>query len=166
MSRVVFLFFNIQRTIYSFYYPPPPPPSSPERQYAGNAAYDADEKRINDSKEAVDQFLKDIPVYSGLPKDRILFIVDCVRDDNFYSGNPDPNSYAAQMFAYFLENAELNGFNAIDMQKYFTNDYAINKQRFEFPDDGHWNSAGHRVAYEAIMNEKNFANYLNSVDRE
>jgi hypothetical protein len=70
------------------------------------------------------------------------------------------------MFAYFLENAELNGFNAIDMQKYFTNDYAINKQRFEFPDDGHWNSAGHRVAYEAIMNEKNFANYLNSVDRE
>ena len=36
------------------------------------------------------------------------------------------------------------------MQEKFKSDYSINKKRFEFKSDTHWNDIGHKIVYESI----------------
>jgi len=116
---------------------------------------DYSQERLASSQQIVDRFLRDIVQVTGLPRERILFVVDGLRQQ-IYEGRPpaDSKSLASKMFSYFLAAARKQGFEAIDMQGIFEANYAANRQRFEFPTDGHWNGYAHGVVAEAVAKSK------------
>ncbi len=107
------------------------------------------EERLADSRLAVDRFLADLPVFSGLPPDRVVFVVDGrVYDD---PGNAHAESYFWLMRRYFIGRARGLGFDVIDMQPIFTASYKADGERFESDRDGHWNEHGHAVVGAALI---------------
>ena len=46
---------------------------------------------------------------------------------------------------YMMSKAESNGVNFIDMNEVFRADFKINKMKFEFEIDGHWNERAHSL---------------------
>jgi hypothetical protein len=49
-----------------------------------------------------------------------------------------------------MSQARRRGYEAIDLDVRFREDFARNGRRFEPPTDGHWNGEGHRVLAEAV----------------
>ncbi|GHV05186.1 hypothetical protein AGMMS50229_07860 [Campylobacterota bacterium] len=138
-------------------------------RYAANKEYYASDEKIALSKLAVDAFLRDLPEYAGLPADRVLFVLDGIRGDelgDLYSENPAFDSYAAQMFAYLRSQAGSLGYEVIDMQNYFSDDYIKNGARFEYEDDGHWNEYGHQIVFETIIKNPAFLANINAIENE
>ncbi len=110
------------------------------------------EERIQDSKRAIDFFLDQVPLKSGLRSDSVAFVLDGVRP-GLYS--PEAwaeveHGYAAQMMRYFKEQAVARGYEVLDMQPVFMAKHHLDNSRFEFATDGHWNELGHRVVAEAL----------------
>src|SRR5262249_25496523 len=69
-------------------------------------------ERLASSKQIVDHSLRDIVQVTGLPHERILFVVDGLRA-RIYEGLPRAyGSYPAEMFSYFLASARAQGFEA------------------------------------------------------
>ena len=56
----------------------------------------------------------------------------------------------AQMRDYVRQQALARGVNVIDMHEVFTERFAREGKRFEFPTDSHWNGEGHRAVADAI----------------
>ena len=65
------------------------------------------------------------------------------------------SEYFKKQRDYFIKKAKDNGFTVIDMQSVFVMHYQINIQRFEFLNDSHWNSLGHKIIAEEIAKELN-----------
>jgi hypothetical protein len=61
-----------------------------------------------------------------------------------------------------MKNAEKLGFEIVDMQPVFLKHYRKYGQRFEFPNDGHWNSLGHELFTDAIAKSKALSKVLAS----
>lgn len=125
-----------------------------DMKYAGNATAEADSARLTGSSLAVREFLARLPAASGLPPNRILFLVDGFR----YPALAEKlqHSYFAKMRQYFLSEATNLGFEAIDMDLAFIPDSGRTSSRFEFPNDGHWNSLAHRLAAEEALKSRVF----------
>ena len=110
------------------------------------------ERRIADSKRAVDYFLDQVPAKSGLGSDSIVFVMDAMRPA-MYSAEAllkAQNSYVSQMRQYFMKQARSRGYEVLDMQPVFMGKHRLDNSRFEFPTDGHWNELGNRVVAEEI----------------
>jgi hypothetical protein len=124
-------------------------------RFEANVTADYRPERLDSSQQIVDHFLRDIVQVTGLQRERILFVVDGLRK-RIYEGRPraDGNSYPAEMFSYFLAAARAQGFEAIDMHDVFEANFAMHRQRFEFPTDGHWNGYGHGVVADAVAKSK------------
>jgi hypothetical protein len=125
--------------------------------YVGNTPVSADPIRVSDSKRVVDTFLHMLPSMSGLDTSRIALVVDGNRQaiyDDTPSREPVQVSYFDVMRLYLMEGAQAKGFEVIDMQQGFVDHYRHNGQRFEFPDDGHWNAIGHEVFVKAVQLSK------------
>ena len=123
-----------------------------KQEFVGNTAADASDVRISDSKSMVLAFFRDLPSYAGLPSRRILFVVDGMRAA-IYEPELLPSaevSYFGQMRRFFINTAGENGYEVIDLHDRFVERYKMDKVRFEFPTDGHWNSVGHEVAAQAV----------------
>ena len=60
-------------------------------------------------------------------------------------------TYFDVMRRAFHAKAEALGYEVIDLDSNFFARHARTGERFEFPHDGHWNAAGHEVAFEAVM---------------
>ncbi len=123
-----------------------------EVKFVGNTRSDFDEERISDSERAVNYFLEELPVRTGLGSDRILFIIDGMRP---YIYQPEilmkvKGSYFDMMRKYFIRVAMKKGYEVIDLQPIFIKGHDIEGSRFEFPTDLHWNEAGHRLVAEKI----------------
>jgi len=93
---------------------------------------------------------------SGLNPSRIVFVVDGNRPAIY---EPEilaslEGSYFEVMRHYFMTSAARAGFEVIDMQQELTNHYKRHGQRFEFPNDSHWNSVGHEVFANAVQRSK------------
>ena len=113
---------------------------------------------LADSKRAVDQFLKELPIRAGLSISRILFVVDSIREAIYYPGmfpNAD-NSYVSVMNEYFIAQATELGYEVIDMHGIFKEHYRRNKRRFDFVHDSHWNGLAHRIVADAVMKSRLF----------
>jgi hypothetical protein len=121
-------------------------------RYAGNTSTDAGAKRVSDSLAAIDAFFRDLPAMTGLPPDRIAFTLDSVRYPP--SGVPQPESYFEIVRRSFRQKGEALGYEVIDLEPLFFAHYRKHHQRFEFPDDGHWNSLGHSLAAEAVQSSR------------
>lgn len=131
-------------------------------RYVGGTFDNVEPDRVNDSKIAVDAFLARLPEASGLARSQILIAVDGIRRELY-----DPaalervsDSYVALMRRYMIENAEQAGFEVIDMQPIFIEDYKRRGERFEFPTDAHWNGNGHGVFAQVVKESRTIGPFL------
>lgn len=129
-----------------------------ENAYVSQTLASVEAVRLEAARTAARLFLERIPEASGLPRERILFVVDGIRP-NLY----DQESMARARGSYwelireeFMTAARILGHEVVDMQDRFTQDFAVRHQPFEFPTDGHWNGHGHAVAAEAVLESRMF----------
>ena len=126
----------------------------PPRTYVGNVPSQASPERQQDSYLATDAFFRDLPVYSGLEPDQILFVMDGMRNEIYHDGDSSStitSSYFANMRRYFFKRSAELGYDYIDLHHVFKTHYQEYNQRFEFPFDGHWNELAHQVVADAIQ---------------
>lgn len=129
------------------------------QEYVANVVANVDPKRLEDSKKAVDTFLKQLLQMDGVRKEKVLFLVDGIRQE-IYSENRKSGSYFHQMREYFLNQSEELGIEAIDLHEVFEKDFLQNKQRFEFAEDAHWNGYAHGVVSKAVVRSRLYQNLL------
>ncbi len=126
----------------------------PPRAYVGNVPANVSLEREQDTYLAIDAFFRDLPVYSGLGPDQILFVMDGMRYETYLGEDSFPkaeNSFFADMRRYFFKRSAELGYDYIDLHHVFKTHYQEHNQRFEFPFDGHWNKLGHQVVADAIQ---------------
>lgn len=121
------------------------------------------QQRVKDSIRAVNAFLDLLPQYSGLQRGQILLVLDAMRND-IYNGTQDSKeakeSYYGIMRETLIAFAHSKKIEIIDLQPAMIEAYAKNGKRFEFPEDYHWNSAGHGIAAQEIMKSKNLKAFI------
>jgi hypothetical protein len=125
------------------------PSSTAAPRYAGNTAAEAEPVRVKDSLDAIDAFFRDFPVEVGLTPDRVLFTIDGFRYPQ--AAVAGAGTYFDQMRQAFRAKALALGYGAIDLDPAFFARHGRTGEKFEYPTDGHWNPAGHEVAFEAAM---------------
>ncbi len=131
--------------------------------FVGNTSAAADSQRLSDSRRVVDAFLTDLPGRAGLPRDRILLVLDGTRPQLY-----DPEdlrrtagSYWPIMRDYVAMAAERLGYELVDLQPRFIARHQREGLIFEFPRDGHWNATGHAEAAAAVAEATVFRRWLN-----
>ena len=120
--------------------------------FAGNTFAVAEEERVNDPKFVVETFFNQLPMRTGLLPKNILFIIDGIHP-HLYSEQDlqkAKGSYFFLMRDFFMNYADLKGYEVIDMQPIFIAHYEQNGVKFEFKNDGHWNELGHRIVARSI----------------
>lgn len=125
---------------------------APVPVYAGNTAAEAGVARVNASLAAIDAFLNDLPAMAGLPVDRIAFTLDGFRYPEAAASGA--GTYFDRMRREFTGRAQAKGYEVIDLDPLFYERHRRTGERFEFPQDGHWNAAGHGVAAEAALKSR------------
>lgn len=120
--------------------------------FAGNTRAECDRQRLNDSQQVVDTFLTKLPDAVHLAAARIVIVLDGIRPQLYAAAELQAvqENYYAQMRQYLLQKALEQGFEVLDMEPIFSDHYARYGQRFEFPQDNHWNSLGHALFAEAV----------------
>ena len=112
--------------------------------YIANVDATVSQDRLDDSLLAVDLFLRDVPIYTGLPPENINFLVDGRLYDQ------DTTQFDESFFGivrrYFIAQALAKGYDVVDLRPVFSERYAADGQKFESERDGHWNELGHNVA--------------------
>ena len=88
---------------------------------------------------------------SNLEKVNTIFVVDADRE-NIYNKNTPKNSFFEYQRKYFIKKATSKGFKIIDLEKNFSDHFKLNKKRFEFSIDPHWNELAHEIIAEEIAN--------------
>jgi NAD(P)-dependent dehydrogenase (short-subunit alcohol dehydrogenase family) len=78
----------------------------------------------------------------------VMFTLDGFRYPNAVASGR--GNYFDLMRRAFLAKAQALGYEVIDLDLWFVASHAATGERFEFPDDDHWNSNGHKVAAEAV----------------
>ncbi len=125
-------------------------PRAAAGEYVGNVPHTLTPERVATARAAVDAFFESLPAKSGLPPERITFLMDGIRED-VYSGKDDgAGSFFDKLRRYFMAAATTRGYEVIDLQDAFSADYARFGQRFDYPTDNHWNALGHWVAADAL----------------
>ncbi len=131
-------------------------------KFVGNVEAESSEEKNRDSVKVISVFLRDLPEYSGLPKSRIVLCVDGIRSSVYDSSNllESQGSYFDVMRKELLAQAKDLGFEIIDLQPIFNENYNTYKIKFEFSTDGHWNEWGHKVFAEAILASENYKGFI------
>lgn len=130
--------------------------------YVGNTSAHAGPKRLEDSRDAVDAFLRDLQSMGGWKPSNVLFLVDGIRYPTENSGIAA--SYFARMRAHFMSASRQQGFGVIDLDPHFFARHRADGSRFEFPTDGHWNGLAHGIAAEALLESALFSSWARSPD--
>jgi len=118
-------------------------------RYAGNTWVEASPARVTDSLLAIDAFFRDLADLVPLPAERVTFTIDGFRYPESAAAGAD--SYFNLMRRAFSAKAEMLGYEVVDLDPLFFARHAETAERYEYPRDGHWNPAGHAVAFEAVM---------------
>ena len=115
--------------------------------------------RIADSERAVRAFLGMLPESSGLDPARIVFVVDGLRPDLYDDKALElaRGSYVGVMRRYFVDNARKRGYETVDMQPVFAAGYGTRRERFEWPQDSHWNALGHEMCFDALTGSESLS---------
>ena len=115
-----------------------------------------DNRRFEVSYKATNIFLSEVDKLRNTPLKRgnTIFIVDADRN-SIYDENILESEYFKKQRDYFIKKAKNYGFTVIDMESVFAEHYQSNNERFEFINDGHWNSLGHKIIAEEIAKELN-----------
>ena len=119
-------------------------------KYAGNVKRVKDEEVIDKSLLVVDRFFEELNKLQIISK--VTLILDADKQDIY--NDLKTESYFKKMREYTISRANANSVRLIDMRPIFADDYKVNKLKFEFPTDGHWNERAHKLVAEALI--KNF----------
>lgn len=130
----------------------------PEPVYVGNTKNDTSPERMALAERVIDTFFERLPEYSGLDRDRIVFVLDGMRPHLYEASDLESvsESYFARMRLYFIAKAGLLGYQVMDLQPRFIERHKADGVLFEFPTDAHWNATGHEVAADAVKASKVF----------
>ena len=111
-----------------------------------------DPKRVRLGREAIAHFIRLLPEATGVRTGNIVLILDAERA-NIYEPSPRDTgrSYYSQMKHKLVEAAVSTDIHLIDMEEPFANHFRENRQKFEFPTDGHWNELGHSLVAKEIL---------------
>jgi len=123
--------------------------------FVGNVEARVPEERLNDARRAVQEFFDLLPGKTGVPRDRVLFVIDGIRQC-IYDGACEEVSdcFWAEMRRYFIGECRKRGYEVIDMHPVFEDSFARRGQRFDYPTDAHWNGLAHGLAAEAAMDSR------------
>ena len=133
-------------------------------QYVGNVSAKVNATRLRASERAVDLFLTRLPESTGLPSNRVLLVIDGIRQHIYHPDRTTDKSFFAHMREYFEQRAAKLDYEVVDLHPAFEEDYLRHGERFEFPEDGHWNPLGHWVVANAIAHSKVFTNVFGDVE--
>ncbi len=147
-SLVRYIVFNLQidpRSIFSS--------SKKQVKYAGNTEFKKPKEVVDKSVRAIEVFFNKL---KKITKDKpVYFIFDSERE-KIYSGSTQGVSYFSEMRKISMKKALEENYFVIDMENIFIEDYKINKKKFEFRTDGHWNSYSHNLvatSFNTIYND-------------
>jgi hypothetical protein len=131
--------------------------------HVGNTEAEAPEKRLVESVAAVAAFFRDLPIFAGLPPNRVLFVVDGLRypPADEAAARAAEASYFSIIRRHFIAEAVNRGYEAIDADRYFFDHFRLHGQRFEWPTDGHWNGLAHGIMAEAIAESRTYQSFSN-----
>jgi hypothetical protein len=127
-------------------------PANAQPRYADNPAAQANPTRVRDSLAAIDAFFRDLPRLVALPADRVLFTLDGFRYPHLAAESA--GSYFDVMRQAFGTRAMTAGYEVIDLDPLFFSRHRQTRERFDFPQDLHWNGNGHAVAAGAVLSSK------------
>jgi hypothetical protein len=128
--------------------------------YAGFTLADPEPARVAASKLAVDAFLRDLHDI-GLPARCVAFTVDGFRYPEL--SKKEAGTFFDILRKYFREQAEARAYEVIDLDPVFFLRYRTTSERFEYPNDGHWNAAGHAVVAEALKSSRTLTSSCNEI---
>ncbi len=122
------------------------------------------ERRVRDSRRAVDHFLELLPKMSGLGASSIVFVLDAVRPAIYTEqGLKDAEAgYHERMRRYFAARAKALGYEVVDLQPAFIARHRADGSRFEFPTDSHWNELGNALVAEELAKTPVFGRVFRS----
>lgn len=111
-------------------------------------------ERYREGFIATDIFLENIAKLRPSQKERTdtLFVIDGDRF-SIYNGASYKSEYFLAQRNYFIQKAKIYGFTLIDMEEIFKEHFRKNNKKFEFINDGHWNSLGHKLVADTIAKE-------------
>ena len=113
------------------------------------------ERVVAASERAIDAFLEMLPEYSGFGPERILFVVDGMRTMLY---NVELTAARRRIRdatrRYFLANAGRRGYEIRDLHPRMRAHWRKHRQRFEWPQDGHWNALGHEQCFAAVRSSE------------
>jgi len=139
-------------------------PALAHTRWVGNTAAATSAARVEESKAAIDEFLADLPAYSGVSPARTLLLLDAIRPNRYSDSGLEAarGSFFDLMRRHLLDRAKDGRFEAIDMQERFKQRHDLDGSRFEYLSDDHWNSRGHEEAAAAIASSRVFHSILPS----
>ena len=128
-----------------------PVQTPPLRRYVGNIAARVPEETLEEYRWVLRCFLDRLPAATGVPYDRMLFVLDGMRPHMY---DPAELAFAetstwADLRALVLDRAEARGIEVVDLHPLFVSQYESSGRRFESRWDNHWNGAGHAIAARA-----------------
>lgn len=133
-------------------------PVTPAPRFAGNTGAGTGDARIRDSLAVIDAFFRDLPGYCGLPPARIAFVLDGFRDPA--TAAESRGTYFDRMRTALSDRARALGYEVIDLDPWFFARHRRSGERFDFKRDRHWNSAGHEVAFDAVLGSRLLAELI------
>jgi hypothetical protein len=141
LARYLALNLQMKTQIDDFLNPP---------SYGENARTLLDRARVADSLAVIPAFLGEIVERTRLPPDKILLVIDGIRPEIYDDTMADTKSFFEVMRTTLLSQARSAGFETLDLQPVFRDDYRKHHQKFEYVNNDHWNEYGHAVVANAI----------------
>ena len=116
-------------------------------EFAGNVKRLKSQEIFDKSIIVVDRFFEELKNLQIINK--VTLVLDADKQDIY--NDLKTESYFKKMREYTINRANVNGVRLIDMKPIFQDDYKVNKVKFEFPTDGHWNERAHKLVAKALM---------------
>ena len=115
-----------------------------------------DIERYKDGEEASKLFINAIAKNRNSIEERnnTIFIISADRQ-HIYNKQIPKSLFFEHQRDYFITLAKQKGFKIIDLEEVFSENYKLNKRRFEFQYDNHWNSYAHNIVAEKIAEKLN-----------
>jgi hypothetical protein len=139
-----------------------------DQPFIGNVKAEVETARLIDSRRAVDAFLALLPSMSRLAPRRIALVVDAPRPEIYFPNrlHAAQKSFFGEMRRYLIDQAFAKGFEIIDLEKIFVQDYQERGMPFEHRNDYHWNATGHEVVAEAVRRSSVYHEVFASTNRQ
>jgi hypothetical protein len=115
-------------------------------------AADADSARLSAAEGVARAFFRDLPRLSGLPPERVLFVMDGFRYPD--QAKALAGGYEDRVRQYFGAAAQEGGYETVDLDPLFFARYREDGTHFEIPGDPHWSGAGHAVAAAGVLSSR------------